>query len=547
MKFFEQLRRQKLLSITLLVFTLSIGILIGTMVNTAVHAERTQSAAPDATPLVIPSPVQLSTAFSQMARQLGPSVVNITSTYGAPRQNTTRSRRPRAVPPDQGDDQQGGDDQGQGQGQGFDFFRRFFGQDPFGGETPQRPFRRQGTGSGVVVDRNGYILTNFHVVEDASRIQVKFNDDPAEYTARLIGADPETDLAVIKLENGKHLVPATVGNSDGVQVGDWAVAIGSPFGLEATVTAGIISAKGRDIGGSEHQLQRFIQTDAAINPGNSGGPLLNIKGEVIGINTAIATESGGYQGIGFALPVNLAVNVYNQIIRTGKVSRGSIGVGFDANQKPETLKVYGADHGVFVTQVPAGGPGDKAGIKPEDIILSFNGQPVKDGDDLVSKVSSAPVGSDARVTLLRGGKKMDVTVKIGERAEVWADQPQFRRFRPQQGSEESATQVKFGLEIQNLTDGSRQRMGYDQKDGVIVTNVQPGSFADDIGLVPRDIITSINRRPVSSVDDVQKIQATLKPGAAVVFRVMRRGPGGGPAGQAAWLPVFISGTLPANP
>ena len=235
------------------------------------------------------------------------------------------------------------------------------------------------------------------MVEDASRIQVKFNGDTTEYNARLIGSDPETDLAVIKLENyNRPLVPAKIGNSDGVQVGDWAVAIGSPFGLEATVTAGIISAKGRDIG-PDHQLQRFLQTDAAINPGNSGGPLLDIRGEVIGINTAIATDSGGYQGIGFALPINLAASVYNQIVKSGRVSRGSIGVGFDPNQKPETLKVYGASHGVFVTRVEPGGPAAKAGLKVEDVIVGFNGQPIKDGDDLVNRVSATPVGSEATV------------------------------------------------------------------------------------------------------------------------------------------------------
>lgn len=542
MKLFGQLRQQKVLSATLLTFTLSIGILIGTLVNTAVFAGKAQSGAPDASALVIPSPVQLSTAFSALAKQLEPSVVNITSTYGARPTVQSRTRRPRPSPqqdPDQEDDDQGG----------LDLFRRFFGQDP-GGEVPQHPFgRRQGTGSGVVVDRNGYILTNFHVVEDATKIQVKFNGDPAEYAAKLVGSDPETDLAVIKLEDGKKLTPAQIGNSDGVQVGDWAVAIGSPFGLEATVTAGIISAKGRDIGGAEHQLQKFIQTDAAINPGNSGGPLLDIKGQVIGINTAIATESGGYQGIGFALPINLAVNVYNQIIRSGRVSRGSIGVGFNANEKPETLKVYGAKQGVFVTQVEPGGPGDKAGIKMEDIIVALNGQPVRDGDDLVSRISNTPVGSDATITILRDGRKTDLKVKVGERSEVWANAPQFRRFqREEPGQEASTTQVKFGISIQNLTQGLRDRLGFQEKGGVLVTAVTPGSFAEDVGVVPRDVITAINRQPVSSMDDVQRLQAKLKPGDAVAFRVMRgvRGQAPRPA-ETLWQPIFLAGTLTSNP
>ena len=538
MSFFGQLRRQKLLSATLLLFTLSIGILIGTLVTTAVRADKAQGGAPDAAPLVIPNPVQLSTAFTALAKQLEPSVVNITSTFGPRPSQQARTRRRQGQPqPDQDDDNRGGSD----------LFRRFFGQDPFGEDQGSQPYHREGTGSGVVVDRNGYILTNLHVVEGASRIQVKFTGDPTEYTAKLIGSDPETDVAVIKIEDGKKLVPARIGNSDGVQVGDWAVAIGSPFGFEATVTAGIISAKGRDIRGSEHQLQRFIQTDAAINPGNSGGPLLDIQGQVIGINTAIASENGGYQGIGFALPINLAVNVYNQIVKSGRVSRGSIGGGFNGNEKPETLKVYGASHGVFVTQVTPGGPGDKAGIKIEDVIVAFNGQPVKDGDDLVSRVSATPVGSVATTTVLRGGKRMDLKLTVGERSEVWADQPQFRRFRHQEeGREETSTEVKFGLNVQNLTQGLRDRLGFDQKGGVLIAGVVEGSFAEDIGVAPRDILMAINKQPVNSVDDLQRIQAKLKPGDAVAFRVMRAGLDT-EGGHIQWRPAFPAGTLPANP
>ncbi|MGE5646469.1 MAG: Do family serine endopeptidase [Acidobacteriota bacterium] len=513
---------------------MSIGILIGTLINTAVRAERGRGGVSDATPLEIPNPVQLSTAFSQLAKQLAPSVVNITSTYGA--RDTQRTRSRRAPNRDEDEDQQ----------DGADLFRRFFGQEPFGG-LPQRPFpRRQATGSGVVVDRHGYILTNFHVVEDATRVQVKFNNDPVEYTAKLIGSDFETDLAVLKLENyNKDLIPAKIGNSDGVQVGDWAVAIGSPFGLEATVTAGIISAKGRDIG-PDHQMQRFIQTDAAINPGNSGGPLLDIRGEIIGINTAIATESGGYQGIGFALPINLAASVYNQIVKTGRVSRGSIGIGFQPEQRPELLRGYGASQGVFVINVERGGPAEKAGLKVEDIIVAFNGRPVKDGDDLVNRVSATPAGTEATVTVLRGGKRMDFRVKVGERAEVWKNDPRVSRLRPEEpGAGPGTTQVKFGLDIQNLTAGARERLGIKESGGVLVTNVTAGSFADDIGLQARDVILAINRKPVASVDDVQKIQSTLKPGEAVAFRALRGIRTG--RGDVQWTPVYLAGTLPAIP
>jgi len=543
MRFFAALKTQKLLSTTLLLFTLSIGILIGTLISTAVRAEKSPTGASDAGLLEIPSPVQLSTAFSQLAKQLEPSVVNITATYTAQAGQQPRSRRRAPAPPD--DDEE---DQGQGQGQGgggSDLFHRFFGQDPFG-DSPHPFLHRQATGSGVVVDAHGYILTNFHVVEDASRIQVKFTGDTTEYNARLLGSDPETDLAVIKLESyNRPLVPAKIGNSDGVQVGDWAVAIGSPFGLEATVTAGIISAKGRDIG-PDHQLQRFLQTDAAINPGNSGGPLLDIRGQVIGINTAIATDSGGYQGIGFALPINLAASVYNQIVKSGRVSRGSIGIGFDSNQKSETLKVYGSSHGVFVTRVEPGGPAAKAGLKVEDVIVGFNGKPIKDGDDLVNSVSATPVGSEATVEVLRGGKRTNFKLTVGERTEVWADDPRFSRFhQPQAGGEEGSTKVRFGLQIQNLTKAWRDHRDFAEPGGVLIAAVDPGSFADDIGLQPNDVITTINRRPVNSIDDVQKLQATLKPGEPAAFKVLR---GARTArGEMVWQPLFVAGTLPANP
>ena len=543
MSFIAKLKTQKLLSATLLLFTLSIGILIGTLIGTAVRADKAQIGASDAATLIIPNPVQLSTAFSQLAKQLEPSVVNITATYAPEAGQRPRTRRRGPSPPDDDEDQDQG--QGQGQGGGSDLFHRFFGQDPFG-DSPHPFLHRQATGSGVVVDAHGYILTNFHVVEDASRIQIKFTGDTTEYNARLVGQDPETDLAVIKLESyNRPLVPAKVGNSDGVQVGDWAVAIGSPFGLEATVTAGIISAKGRDIG-PDHQLQRFLQTDAAINPGNSGGPLLDIRGQVIGINTAIATDSGGYQGIGFALPINLAATVYNQIVKSGRVTRGSIGIGFDSNQKPETLRVYGSGHGVFVTRVEPGGPAAKAGLKVEDVIVGFNGKPIQDGDDLVNRVSATPVGSQASVEVLRGGRKTNFTLTIGERTEVWAEDPRFSRFhQPRPGGDEASTKVKFGLQVQNLTSTWREHRDFKEAGGVLIAAVEPGSFADDIGLQPNDVITAINRRPVNSIDDVQKLQATLKPGEPAAFRVMR---GARTArGEMVWQPLFVAGTLPANP
>jgi serine protease Do len=328
MNLMQKMREQKLLSFSLVLFTLSLGILIGTFLDRGVLAEK-EHAASGGDPLAIPSPVELSTAFTELANRLEPSVANIQTDF-VRKPSETEHKFSQPGPKEFEEDDQG-----------MELFRRFFGHMP--------PPRREATGSGVIVDSDGYILTNFHVVDGADRIRVKLSGEPTEYEAKMIGTDKETDLAVIKIEVPRKLVAAKIGNSDSVQVGDWAVAIGSPFGLAATVTAGIISAKERDsteVQGAE-AFQHFLQTDAAINPGNSGGPLLNINGEVIGINSAIATQVGTYQGVGFALPINMAVKVYNQLIKTGRVTRGSIGVFLEGEPKPELLKVYGAKHGAF--------------------------------------------------------------------------------------------------------------------------------------------------------------------------------------------------------
>src|SRR2546427_4126215 len=265
--------------------------------------------------------------------------------------------------------------------------------DRFFDGRPEGPAAERSLGSGVIVDKKGFILTNNHVIEQATKIQVQLNGDTTKYTAKVIGADEETDLAVIKIEAGKELAVAKLGNSDGVQVGDWALAIGSPFGLQATVTAGIISAKDR--GGVGRQFQRFLQTDAAINPGNSGGPLVDMAGQVVGINTAIITGSRGYEGVGFALPSNTAITVYHQLIANGHLTRGSIGVSFteERGTNPITLKELGAPFGVVIEDVEPGSPAEKAGLKGGDVITSVNGQPVKTGNDLGNPIAQAPIGS----------------------------------------------------------------------------------------------------------------------------------------------------------
>ncbi len=529
MGFWAKLKQHKSVSVVLLLATLSIGILIGTVVNWGVSAGKAQMAT-DATPLVIPDPVQLSNQFTKLAKQLEPAVVNITSEYDPRPQQNTRGRR---VQPPQEDDE------------AMDFWRRFFGGSPFG-DAPPRSFRSTRGGTGFLVDSKGYIITNHHVVDGATQVKVRLSGDTTEHKATVVGFDVETDLAVIKIEGKKPLPAVKIGNSEGVQVGDWAIAIGSPFGLEATVTAGIISAKGRDIPGGQ-QFQRFIQTDAAINPGNSGGPLLNINGEVVGVNTAIFTASGGYQGVGFALPINTAVKVYNMLVQSGRVTRGSIGITFNRNQSKELLQAAGVDHGVLVTEVTAGGPSDKAGLKVEDVILAINAKPVKDGDELVNRIADTPVGTEVKLTIDRAGKRMELPVTIRARHEVFAGDARFSRERDQeQPSRGEGTEAKFGIYVRSITPRDREEMGITlDNGGVLVTRVEQGSFAEEIGLRERDLIVSVNRQPVASVDDLRKVQSGLKQGDPVAFRVMRADPTAvrGTARTPQWFVLYLSGTI----
>jgi serine protease Do len=531
MKLFDKLRAQKVLSFTLILFTLSVGIVIGTLVNQGVKAARSDGpAAPGASQLVIPNPVELSNSFSQIAKQVEPSVVNISTEYLPKAQVHPRGNgRRQVIPPD--------DDQADGSGGMDDFIYRFFGN----GGVPEMPQRKgQALGSGVVVDRAGYILTNNHVVDKADRIRVKFNHDPVEYDAKVVGVDVATDLAVIRVEGKKDLTVAKIGNSDAVQVGDWAIAIGSPFGYQATVTAGIISAKERDVDPTM-QFQHFLQTDAAINPGNSGGPLLNIRGEVIGINTAIATRNGGYQGIGFALPVNTAAQVYNDIIKNGRVTRGSIGIRFtpsDTDRARTNLKVSGAKEGVFVEQVTPGGPSEKAGMKEGDVITAINGKAIVDGNQLISTVTSTPLGASLNIGVERDGKRHDLKVVVADLAQIFPEQ--YGNGREDSTKNGEPTTVKFGMQIQNLTEQQADRLGIKQKGGVQVKAVEPSSFADDIGLQTGDVIVSVNRQPVNSTEDIAKFSATLKPGDAVQFRVLTKGP------NNDWSPRYAAGTLPNN-
>ncbi|MBM3794359.1 MAG: Do family serine endopeptidase [Acidobacteria bacterium] len=537
MSFLQRLRQQKFLSAVLTAATLGVGVLIGTLITTGVRADKSDKPVTDATPLVIPSPVQLANDFTALVKRVEPTVVFVSTVVeGKPQRPVNEPQRKRRAP--QAEEEESEED-------GMELFRRFFGRQGPGEATPRR---REGTGSGFVVDPKGYIITNHHVVDGADKITVRLHGSQTEHKAKLIGFDHELDLAVVKIDYGKPLPYASVGNSDAVQVGDWSVAIGSPFGLEATVTAGIISAKGRSEVGK--QFQNFIQTDAAINPGNSGGPLMNIKGEVIGVNTMIATQSGGYQGIGFALPINTAVKSYNDIIKTGTVTRGSIGISWNPRQTPETMKALGIQQGVIIDNVVAGGPADKGGVKADDIIVSLNGKDVKNGEDLVARIADTPVGNKVNLTVDRNGKRMDLPVVVQDRGEVFKDDPRFARFRKEEESPSStdAGEPKFGIRVRPVTAEDRESMKLEADRGVVVTNVVQDSFAAEIGMRENDVIVSINRQPVASVDDIRKIQATLKGGDAVAFRVMRPNPVAARAGAAAAGPrfasMFLSGTLP---
>ena len=541
MSLYDKVRRQKFLSFTVFLFTLSVAIVIGSLAQTSVKAQKGQTAAPDASPLMVPNETASENDFTRVAKVLEPSVVNISIDYipKATNQGKANPRRRQQQQPNDDDDQGGGLN---------DFFQRFFGPNGGGGGGFQfgepQDVPSSSLGSGVVVDRNGYILTNNHVVEKATRIKVKFMNDSTEYPATVIGTDKDTDLAVIHVDR-KGLAAARIGNSDVMQPGDWCVAIGSPFGFQATVTAGIISATSRDIpGDSNSTFQHFIQTDAAINPGNSGGPLANIKGEVIGINTMIASRSGGYQGIGFAMPINAAVKVYNEIIKAGHMTRVSIGITFDPEQKQALLKVYGADHGIFVRTVVQDGPAQKAGVKEQDILTSINGKPIYKGQDLIDTVADSPIGSSIKVGIVRDKKPMTMEVVIADRTKLFANNGEGSAPEEQE-SEPNASKMKFGMSVQPLKSLDRQNMGFKGTGGVMIASVEPGSFADDIGLEKGDIIVELNREKVNAPEDIRRIQNILKPGDAVAFQVMRQAQGGR-GGGGEWQPFFAAGTVPAN-
>jgi serine protease Do len=418
--------------------------------------------------------------FAPLAKKLKPVVVNISTTQvtgnvqGAPGPG-------RRDPSDE-------------------FRRRFFGD-------PGR-FRRQSLGSGFIIDRTGYILTNNHVVDNAEKISVKLSEG-GEFEAKVVGKDPKLDIALIKIDAKENLPVAPLGDSDRLEVGEWVLAIGNPFGLDSTVTSGIVSAKGRHIGAGPYDS--FIQTDASINPGNSGGPLINMRGEVVGINTAIFSQSGGNIGIGFATPINLVKEVLPQLKSKGTVTRGWLGV---AIQKitPDIADSMGLDQtgGALVSGTTENGPAERAGIKAGDIIVEYDGKEIKDPSDLPILVARTAPQKQVRVKLLRERKETSLTVTVGELQEEGE-----KKVASAQDKE------KLGLTVQPMTPQLAESLGLKRADGVVITAVEPGSPGGEAGLQKGDIILEINRVPVRNLADYSKAVANIKTGKSTLFFVQR--------------------------
>lgn len=436
-----------------------------------------------------PAPRQPTNAlFARIARRIAPSVVNIQTDAGLPGTWNGRTE-PDAASVD------------------FSFSDA---------GTPEvlRPERRT-LGSGVIVDPRGYILTNDHVVERAGRISVWLYRDSQPYPARLVGSDRDTDLALLKISPAHPLPAARLAGSRALRVGDWVLAVGSPFGLDHTVTAGIVSALGRQVSG-EGEFQHFIQTDAPINPGNSGGPLVNMAGEVVGINTAIYTESYAYEGVGFALPSRLARRVYQDLLRYGRVPRGSIGVYFQPHLPPAVRRLYGWAQGVPVAAVLAGGPAARAGLRAGDVIVRLDQQPVRSGEQLLATIVDRRAGSKVQLAYQRNGHLQLATVQVAARDQLFhlaADTP------PPPPAQPDGT---LGLRVRSLAAarGAGQRLP--DVSGVLVRWVEPGSFASAIGIRRGDIIVSLDRQPVASPRAFRQLSRELRPGQAVALALRRQ-------------------------
>ena len=481
--------KRRMLYTGLVAVTLAMGMAIGTIVSE--RATATQ----DVAQLTVPDPVQLSNVFARVAEQVGPAVVNIDVTS----QTEALSLQ--------------------------DPFSELF---PFFGNPPDLPGGEQevfSTGSGFIVDPAGYILTNNHVIDNATAITVQL-DDESEFEAEVVGIDTETDLAVIKIDAGRDLPVARMGNSDSANPGDWVLALGSPFGFARTLTAGIISAKGRrpeEVGGGTQAFQRFIQTDAAINPGNSGGPLVNMAGEVIGVNTAIISNTRQFSGVGFALPSNTAVDVYNQLVSQGRVSRGFIGITMRVD--PGAIEAFGVDRGVLVDQVEPNGPSDLAGIRAGDVITTIAGMAVVDSTSLLDAVASQTVGDSVPIRVVRAGEEMTFNVEIADRETSLAARNN-REPGPRFGQPNGDSQEEIGLRVREIPEQVRRLPGGRDINGVVVLQIAPDSLGDRAGLTTDMIIDRIvisgEYHEIASVDDFRNAAGAVgraQSGTPIAFGV----------------------------
>jgi serine protease Do len=432
--------------------------------------------------------VMVPNSFSQLAKDAKPSVVNI-RTVSTVKGGGRVFNHFFGTPPN-------------GQKNPFE---EFWG--PFQDNQPQRDFKQRSLGSGFIIDKEGYIVTNNHVVENAEQIKVKLADEK-EFDAELVGRDPKTDLALIKITANTELSPIKMGDSDKTDVGNWVVAIGSPFGLEQTVTAGIISAKGRIIGFGPYE--DFIQTDASINPGNSGGPLINMRGEVVGINTAIIASG---QGIGFAIPINMAKDIVAQLKSSGEVTRGWLGVGIQ-DLTSELKQYYGVESngGVLITQVFEGDPAEKGGIKANDIIVEIGGKTVTSARELSSIIANTEIGKKTTIKLLRNGKPKTVQVELAKR-----DDDKMTAKGPDKENIDD-----IGIQLMDMSEENAARFGFEADDkGVLVIGIKPGGKAESAGIRRGDLIKEVNHEQITSVQEYSKLIKKIDDGDEVQFLIRR--------------------------
>jgi len=440
-------------------------------------------------------------SFSDLVKQASPAVVHVAVEKTT--KVTTRFSSPY------------GQDSPFGYSDPFEFFRRFYGD-----QLPEEyDYTQQGLGTGFIIDKEGHILTNNHVVEGADKITVKLSDKK-EYEAKIIGTDSKTDLALIKIDGAKDLKPLVLGDSDNLEVGDWVVAIGNPFGLDNTVTAGIVSAKYRRSLGTA-SYEDYIQTDAAINQGNSGGPLMNTNGEVIGINSSIYSQTGGSIGIGFAIPINMAKNLLPQL-KKGKVVRGYMGV-YIQDITPELNESMGLNlkdtKGALVTDVTKGGPADKAGLKSKDVVIAFDGKEVKDSTELRLIVSSTPVDKVAKVDVLRKGEKKTFDLKVGELQETEEVQDASSpRLQGRGGSSENQLN-QLGFSVGDITADRARQYNLTEKSGVVILQVQNNSQAARAGLSAGMVIVEMDNEEITDLNHFNRKISTYKAGDIIVFKV----------------------------